>query len=71
MGLVLTFFVMANKQRLLPSYAGEITPTPVTTARKTVSTMSEIDTDSGDLKRDKMTKSSEKEKNTRSESLES
>ena len=59
MGLVSTFFGITSKQRLLPGYAGEI-PT-VTTARKT-STLPEIDADSGDLQREKVTKSSEKEK---------
>ena len=57
MGLVHTFWI-TTKQRLLTGYAGEILP--VTTVRKNFSIMSEINADSGDLQREKMTKSLEK-----------
>ena len=53
MGLVPTFFGIATKQRLLLGYAGEIPSV----------TKSKSDANSGDLKRENMTKSPRKEKN--------
>ena len=58
MGLVPMFFGRTTKQQSLPGYAGE-TP-PVTIGHKISASLSEIDVHSGDLQREKMTKSSKK-----------
>ena len=60
MGLVPTFFGIATKQRLLLGYANEIPS--ITAVRKISARSVKFYAKSGDLKREKMTKSLRKEK---------